>query len=75
MYCQVNIEQNRNDAMNLNILLTDMKFESEKISNGIRHLSSALKVVTWCHRIEQNPKSISLEEVSNINPTIWPIFS
>ncbi len=32
--------------MNLKILLTDIKFESEKLSNSIRHFSLALKVVT-----------------------------
>ncbi len=33
--------------MNLYQLLTEIKFESEKLSNGIHHFSSALKVVTW----------------------------
>ncbi len=35
------------DKVNLNQLLTEIKFESEKLSNSICHYSSALKVVMW----------------------------
>ncbi len=34
-----------NDEMSLSLLLTDIKFESEKLSNGIHNFSSAVKVV------------------------------
>ncbi len=37
-----------NVKVNLYQLLTEIKFGSKKLSNGIHHFSSALKVVTWC---------------------------
>ncbi len=36
-----------NDRVHLKQLLKEIKFECEKLSNGIHHFSSALKVVTW----------------------------